>query len=54
MQPDDMDDETWMEICDNAYVAAYEVDPHMSEREREAFTDKYIEQAVANWKVTKS
>lgn len=38
-----MDDELYMQLLEDASIASYEVDPNMSDREREAFIDAYIE-----------
>lgn len=42
-----MDDEIYLQICDDAAMAAAETDYHMCERDREDFIEKYIERELA-------
>ena len=43
-----MDDEIYLQICEDAATAANEVDYHMCERDRESFIEKYIERELAS------
>jgi len=45
----EIDEELYLQLEEDARIAANEVDYHMSERERESFIDKYIDQRLKDW-----